>query len=263
MCRLQAQFNQPLDDLARLTTSNLSDLDTWRKKANVIAAKAGGLEMIARAEKIYADRELAKSHANEEEEEHTLSQALHCLDLLGEAKRSSRECNVYAFCRIKVLEGKIYLHNLLNRKKAKNCFREALDLGLSESLESSTWFWDATQLFDEIKKEEAKEEAKMAPDPSHVLNELKAEMTQLNGMDSLSDSQFYAAVLDKFPPRHRKQWAITEKEKGSMKRLYCKMSVYYHPDKVDKEEFGEKYKVLVEEISKRINCRYNNIKAEE
>ena len=87
MCRLQAQFNQPLDDLARLTTSNLSDLDTWRKKANVIAAKAGGLEMIARAEKIYADRELAKSHANEEEEEERLSQALHCLDLLGEAIR--------------------------------------------------------------------------------------------------------------------------------------------------------------------------------
>ena len=40
------------------------------------------------------------------------------------------------------------------------------------------------------------------------------------------------------------------------KRAYYMLCSYYHPDKIDASQHGMKYKVLCEEISKRVNERF-------
>ena len=50
---------------------------------------------------------------------------------------------------------------------------------------------------------------------------------------------------------------------AALKRAYAKMSGYYHPDKVDTSVHGEKHKVLCEEIAKRVNSRYAQLKGED
>ena len=45
-----------------------------------------------------------------------------------------------------------------------------------------------------------------------------------------------------------------------MKRAFAKLLGYYHPDKVDTSIHGEKYRVLCEEIAKRVSARYAELK---
>ena len=43
---------------------------------------------------------------------------------------------------------------------------------------------------------------------------------------------------------------------GEKKRAFYILCSYYHPDKVNASKYGKKYKVLCEEISKRINEKF-------
>lgn len=103
-----AEANAPLEELAGLGGADAAA--KGRKKIAAMAAAVEGLEMLARAERIYAKQKLERGEAA------SLSSALYCLDLLAEAKRRTRGCSVNELCRVKVLQGKIQLYNLLNRK---------------------------------------------------------------------------------------------------------------------------------------------------
>ena len=49
-------------------------------------------------------------------------------------------------------------------------------------------------------------------------------------------------------------------EVAEMKKLYQKGVVHYHPDKVDVEKHGKKWKVLSEEITKFLTSHYESYK---
>ena len=85
---------------------------------------------------------------------------------------------------------------------------------------------------------------------------------------------FINFLFERFPPsQHFASAKKPEVGKGSdksvLKKAYAKLSGYYHPDKVntsrkykilDEEVQGEKYKVLCEEIAKRVNNKYAELK---
>ena len=49
-------------------------------------------------------------------------------------------------------------------------------------------------------------------------------------------------------------------EWAELKKLYQKAVIHYHPDKVDEEEHGAKWKVLTEEITKLLTKTYEYYK---
>ena len=51
-------------------------------------------------------------------------------------------------------------------------------------------------------------------------------------------------------------------EWAELKKLYQKAVVHYHPDKVDEEEHGAKWKVLTEEITKLLTNIYEFYKGQ-
>ena len=59
-----------------------------------------------------------------------------------------------------------------------------------------------------------------------------------------------------FPPQHKENCKVLViDQRNTKKKVYIRLCTYYHPDKVDSSIHGEKYKVLCEEISKRVNAR--------
>ena len=67
-----------------------------------------------------------------------------------------------------------------------------------------------------------------------------------------------------FPPKHRENAKKPEVKDPTnareKKRAYYILCTHYHPDKVDASKYGRKYKVLCEEISKRINEKFGAMK---
>ena len=49
---------------------------------------------------------------------------------------------------------------------------------------------------------------------------------------------------------------MSELEHGELKKLYLRAVIHYHPDRVDEEEHGAKWKVLTEEITKLLTSSY-------
>ena len=67
-------------------------------------------------------------------------------------------------------------------------------------------------------------------------------------------------IYEKFPPKVActipKKEDVVGKEMTSLKKLFQKAVIYYHPDKQDVERFGMKWKVLSEEITKDLSTFY-------
>ena len=86
---------------------------------------------------------------------------------------------------------------------------------------------------------------------------LSHELNLLDKMEKLSLPEFIEFLFKNFPPNHKQNAKKPEMKDPSnatqKKRAYYVLCSYYHPDKVDSSEHGLKYKVLCEEISKRVN----------
>ena len=67
-------------------------------------------------------------------------------------------------------------------------------------------------------------------------------------------------VYETFPPKINytppKKEDVIGKPMKELKKMFSKALVHYHPDKVDVERFGEKEKVLSEEICKYLSSFY-------
>ena len=80
----------------------------------------------------------------------------------------------------------------------------------------------------------------------------------------MSDEDFVPFVFKNFPPKHKenpKMPAVSQTFE-KIKKAYIKLTTYYHPDHIDIDVHGEKYKVLCEEVAKRISARYTKMKNE-
>ena len=98
------------------------------------------------------------------------------------------------------------------------------------------------------------------------MKELESELKVLDSAERLNDEDFINFLFSKFPPKHHsnpKKPEVQSQNFATLKRGYAKLSGYYHPDKVDTSVHGEKHKVICEEIAKRVNSRYAQLKGED
>ena len=85
-----------------------------------------------------------------------LEKNLIALDHIIQAKQWSKD-DLKLFCEAKLYEGKIYSFLLPNTEKAKNCFKEVINIALCQSYTNTVWYHEALDLFQQIKREEEKE----------------------------------------------------------------------------------------------------------
>ena len=98
-------------------------------------------------------------------------------------------------------------------------------------------------------------------DLKEAMDELEKDGTikKLNDASTLSLTQFVDFLFNNFPAKHKKKVEKPKVEPGKEKKVCIQLNNIYHPDKV-KEMYGQKYKVLCEEITKRINERLGQYK---
>ena len=198
-------------------------------------------------------------------EENSVERAFVALDLISEAKKLTKQVDMKYFCKAKLYEGKLLLNLFLNKDKAKACLKEVMDISLSERYTDTLWFKEASALFQKIKKEEETPESP-TEEKDDCMKELESELKALDSAERLNDEGFISFLFSKFPPKHHsnpKKPDVQSQNFATLKRAYAKLSGYYHPDKVDTSVHGEKHRVLCEEIAKRVNSRYAQLKGED
>ena len=112
-----------------------------------------------------------------------------------------------------------------------------------------------------------KEEQTKERENAKVLVELKEELADLK-LHNTGKVELLKHVYTKYPPTLKNwkkpsetemaKWAKLEHRK--LKSLLQKAVIAYHPDKVDEEKHGKKWKVLSEEITKLITQHYETMK---
>ena len=200
-----------------------------------------------------------------QDEDNSVERAFVALDLISEAKSLTKQVDMKYFCKAKLYEGKLLLNLFFNKDKAKACLKEIMDISLSERYTDTLWFKEASALFQKIKKEEETPESATEV-KGDCIKELESELKALDSAERLNDEGFINFLFSKFPPKHHsnpKKPDVQSQNFATLKRGYAKLSGYYHPDKVDTSVHGEKHKVLCEEIAKRVNSRYAQLKGED
>ena len=100
------------------------------------------------------------------------------------------------------------------------------------------------------------------------LKELQEDLEELEKKASESDEALLKHVYQKHPPKIKKPTLGAIPEVGGdklsyrkdMKVLFRNALIHYHPDRVDIHKDGVAWKVLCEEISKRLSSRYESFK---
>ena len=198
-------------------------------------------------------------------EDNSVERAFLALDLLSEAKQLAKQIDMKVFSKALLYEGKLLLTLFVDKERAKSCFKEVIDISLTEKYTNTLWYKEASALFQQIKKaEEAPQN--LGEMKNNLLKELEPEIKQLDAAGSLDNKAFINFLFDKFPPKHHsnpKKPTLGNQDASALKRAMGKLSGYYHPDKVDTSVHGDKFKVLCEEIAKRVNSRYARLKNED
>ena len=69
---------------------------------------------------------------------------------MREAKKNAKN-NMKLFCKCKLMEGKIYQTLLFNENKARNCYREVMDIALAQGYVLEKWFLEAQNLYHQLR----------------------------------------------------------------------------------------------------------------
>jgi hypothetical protein len=188
-----------------------------------------------------------------------VDRAILALDHLTEAKYFTKDHDTNTFCKAKLLEGKIFLNYVENKMKAKTCFSDIVNNPNAKS-KHTVEFSEAKFNLEKLEAEESQSK-KPNVDKNALKDEIKNEMKQLENAANMSDESFMKFLFDTFPPKHKDNYKRLEINAANpKKKIFIRLSSYYHPDKVDTSIYSEAYKVLCEEILKRINARFAKMK---
>ena len=182
--------------------------------------------------------------------------ALSALDFIANAKHQSQGENPLVYMKATLLEGITFCEIISNKIKAKICFEDVMKVGSNNKLTNCKDYKEAEINLQTLKKAEEKSKEETVSREAHIQS-LKREMNQLkHASTNLTDEQFVNFLLESFPPKHREKYdQLTIQGANTKKRVYMRLSTYYHPDKVSKKH-GERYKILCEEIAKIVNGKY-------
>ena len=201
-----------------------------------------------------------------------------CLDKYKQAVVAVVDQDLELVCMAYTKIAKIYLKvvkDAISKIKGKEYLMEVMKMSKTiteeKNLHSLKWFNLATALLREIQEEaQKKEDEEWASKRKVALEEIKEELKQLGEHEADSDEDLISFLLANLPPKHKPaaEWKHLEEEARTSKagskerkRVLQKLIYVYHPDKVDKEKFDDKYHVLCEEISKELTKRYTHLKA--
>ena len=95
------------------------------------------------------------------------------------------------------------------------------------------------------------------------IKELEAELKDIKEANVGSGAKGLLRYIYKtYPPKNpeHKLHDINLDQRSKMKKALLTAIQHYHPDKQDKEEYGRKWAVLCEEITKLLNARYEGYK---
>ena len=192
--------------------------------------------------------------------------ALHLLDNIRRAKNLSKGKGMKIFCRNKLVEGKIYQELLEKEVKARNCYKEVIDIALCQGYINEKSYEEGQALYKELRREEdekvEKEEEEERKSRDQIMTELVPELKELDSVAGQSFQEMIEFLFKTFPPKHKENAKKPEvkdaNNAGEKRRAYFILCAHYHPDKVDVSKYGMKYKILCEEISKRINEKYGD-----
>lgn len=100
---------------------------------------------------------------------------------------------------------------------------------------------------------------------AEILKQLESEMTQLKDWKTKTNTDFLTILYESFPPKKEGQKLTLPTSSDNdwhikMKKALQQAVIHYHPDTVDVEKHGKKWKVLCEEITKFCTQRYEVMK---
>ncbi|XP_025112287.1 uncharacterized protein LOC112575020 [Pomacea canaliculata] len=134
----------------------------------------------------------------------------------------------------------------------RNCLNEEWYLSAQSILQQ---YQQEQVLADDLEKQKQRES---------IVKEIKDDLDKLNEKFTKSSKEdFLKYVYATHPlknPKHKLDENAAFEDQVALKKLYLKAVTHYHPDKVDEERDGAKWKVMCEEITKLLNKYYQFFK---
>ncbi|KAK3715935.1 hypothetical protein QZH41_005274 [Actinostola sp. cb2023] len=172
--------------------------------------------------------------------------------------------------------GFVYNKVLKLKQRSKLYYKKSFELAESMKPRVFTmhdWYKHCVSTLQEFQMEERMwDESEKQKERDKKLEELKEEIADLK-LHNKGKTSFLAYVYKTFPPKNpkfkkpeddeMKKWEKIENDPSKAKELgkiLLKGLTAYHPDKVDTEKHGEKWKTLSEEITKMLTAHYETTK---
>ena len=258
------QLAEPIERLAGLETdANLYNVELRGKEFRRFLDT--NIALTETIKTLFDCEEMMEALQAEMEVADQIETAFVMIDNIKQAKTSAKN-NMKLFCKCKLMEGKIYQNLLFNENKARNCYREVMDIALAQGYVLETWFLEAQDLYQHLRvKLDKVDEEKVQNSRAEIMEKLKPEMEKLAEAKNMLLDEFVNFLFENFPPKHKKNAKKPSVENmhdpAKKKKIYITLCSYYHPDKIDESKFGLKYKVMCEEVAKVVNERYGaNVK---
>lgn len=196
-----------------------------------------------------ADKQLSASLLDEESLD---MQAVYCvLDAYHYAVTLADEICVEQECIALSRIGRVYSKVLNLPTHSQIFFKRCIDLALTmrpRVLYDKDWYQLAEESLRKYQEERVRrDDREDSQRKAGIRAEIKDELEKLEEIAKISDLQeFSDALLKAFPPK---------RDMGkSTKRMYS-LLICYSPDKQESEVHGERWTVLCEEITKKLNAR--------
>ena len=179
--------------------------------------------------------EIMKNLPAEMEVDEKIDTAFVLLDNTKQAKKNAKN-NMKLFSKCKLMEGKIYQTLLFNENKARNCYREVMDIALAQGYVLEKWFLEAQNLYHQLRvKLDKVDEEKVQSSRAEVMKELQPEMKKLAEAKNMLLDEFVNFLFENFPPKHKKNAkkpdVASMHDPAKKKKVYITLCSYYHPDK--------------------------------
>ncbi|XP_046564313.1 uncharacterized protein LOC124273140 [Haliotis rubra] len=164
--------------------------------------------------------------------------------------------------------GQVYDQVLMMKNKAKENFNRCLHLAnlmVPRTFHSEDWHIYATTAVQRYQEQTVRDEEKAKQEErDKVKDEIKDDLTKVNSaFEKSTKMEFLEFLYKTYPPKnpiYKKEDLPDKPDMTQLKKVYCKAVTHYHPDKVDVEEHGLKWKVLSEEITKLLTNHYEGLK---
>ena len=148
----------------------------FRRFVDTNRALTETIKILVDSEELMSDFEIRKLMRDEIDVDEKIDTAFHLIDNIKQAKKNAKN-NMKLFCKCKLMEGKVYQNLLFSDNKARNCYREVMDIALAQGYVLERWFTEAQDLYQQLRiKLDQEDDEKVRSSRSQVMEELQPEL---------------------------------------------------------------------------------------